>query len=240
MNLNKRLIPVLLLDQKGLYKTTKFKKAKYVGDPINALKIFNEQGVDEIAILNFKKKSIDKDLLNYLSQIASEAFIPLSFGGGVRSVSEISQLFKIGFEKVIINSEIFNEQMISEAIQKFGSQSIVASIDIKKTIFKGYQHIVQGKNYELDSTIEYINHTGFGEVLVQDVSREGTMTGPDLSLISKLEKKFNSPMVFSGGFGNVSEIKTVLNNFNISAVAVGSLCVYFGKEKGVLINYPKL
>ena len=182
---NTRIIPVLLLRNKGLYKTVKFKEEKYIGDPINAIKIFNEKDVDELILLDIEattsKKGPDFEVIK---NIASECFMPLGYGGGINNMSQIDQLFKIGVEKVIINSASYvNAGLIKEAAAKYGSQSIVASIDVKKNLWGKYELYSHAgtlkQKMDLTARLKELEQQGAGEIFINSLDKDGTMTGYD-------------------------------------------------------------
>jgi cyclase len=237
-----RVIPVILLSKSGMVKTVKFKTPIYIGDPINAVRIFNEKEVDEIIVLdidatrfmigpNFKK----------IEEIASEAFMPLAYGGGIQSINQIEKLFKIGVEKVVINSAIYGDsKLLTEASKIFGSQSIVASIDVKKDFFGNY-HLYSNagakkEKIDLLSCIERVQDEGAGEVIINSIDQDGTMAGYDLVLIGKISHKFKVPFVVIGGAGAVDHLRLAINA-GASAVAAGSMFVFHGRHKAVLISY---
>lgn len=239
-----RLIPVLLLENGGLYKTRKFKSPVYIGDPINTVKIFNELKVDELIILGFmaskKGAAIDFDLLG---EIASEAFIPLSYGGGVSSISQIRKLFSVGFEKVVLNTAFLKDpSFVKKAVATFGSQSITIGIDYKIDIFgrrKIYSHAGVDHNYNAVSEAIYdADILNVGEIFLSCVSNDGEMKGIDKAFIVKVHNKLNLPIVGCGGLKNKNEINDLFSS-GIEAVAGGSIFVYKGKQRGILISYPE-
>jgi len=239
-----RLIPILLLKGQGLVKTVKFSKPKYVGDPINAIKIFNDKEVDELVFLDIDASS-EKRGPNFdvLTDISSECFMPLAYGGGITTIDEIEKIFSIGFEKVILNSAaIKNPKLIEEAAKIWGNQSIVGSIDYKKGILgkrKVYDHVA-GKNTKLEvlEHAENLVNTGVGELIINCVDRDGMMNGYDIEFISHLASKITVPLVAAGGAGSLDDIKIVLKGTGVSAASAGSMFVFHGPHKAVLINYP--
>ena len=240
-----RLIPCLLLDQKKLIKTVQFKNPKYIGDPVNTIKIFNDKFVDEIAILDItaSKKRFEPDF-HLIERIASECFVPLSYGGGISSFNQVKTIFSLGIEKVLINSNTFeNPSLIRECADYFGSQSIIAGIDVKKRIWG--RHVVYNhkskKKTSLDP-IEYSKHLeslGAGELFLTSIDNEGRMEGLDLELIKKVSKKVSIPVIACGGAKDLLNAKQGIDA-GASAVGVGSLVVYQGPHKAVLINFPDL
>lgn len=242
--LRHRIIPTLLLKNNGLVKTTKFKKPVYVGDPINAVKIFNEKEVDELVILDITATNEKKEITyDKIEEIVSESFMPIGYGGGIHKTEQIEKLFKIGVEKIILNSSAFsNPKLIKEASDIYGSQSIVVSIDIKKDFFGNYKiHSNSGtlkQKKELITSVQEFEALGAGEILVNSIDRDGTMTGYDLTLIQQVSNNLTIPMVASGGAGKVEHFSEAINN-GASAVAAGAMFVFHGKHRAVLISYPK-
>lgn len=236
-----RIIPVLTLREEYLVKTTKFKKDKYIGDPINAVRIFNDKEVDELIIIDMdatKNKRINFPLLK---KIANESFMPLGYAGGVKTIKDIQELFSIGFEKVgINNNNIESMNLIKEASKKFGSQSIIAIADIKKNIFgknKIYNYIK--KRTTNDQPIEFIKRLeqeGAGEIIIQFVDKDGTMQGYDIENIEEITKQITVPIVVLGGAKTEQDIDKAIQA-GASAAAAGSMFVFYGPHKAVLINY---
>ena len=239
-----RLIPTLLLDGNGLVKTVSFKKKTYIGDPINTVRLFNDMEVDELTLLDINTAK-NKEGINYtlLKDIASECFMPLAYGGGIKSLDDIGRMFEIGFEKVIINSAtISNPKIIIEASKLFGAQSIVGSIDVKKNIWGKQQVVINGATKSIKTNpVEHairLKNMGCGELLLTSVDREGKMEGFDINLIQSVTSKVDIPVIASGGAGNLSDFQKAIYIGKASAVAAGSLFVYQSKTKGILINYP--
>lgn len=244
MNTRPRIIPTLLIEDKGLVKTINFSKSRYLGDPINAVKIFNDKGVDELCILDIKATLEGRGPdFEYLQDIASEAFVPLSYGGGITSIEEIKKLFYIGYEKIIINTEfIKNPELVREASKFAGSQSIVVSIDVK-TEFLGRRncYIKSGTEKIKRNPIELAKiaeECGAGEILLNSISKDGIMNGFDLELIRKVSESVSIPVIACGGAKDINDLKLAFKDGKADAVAAGSMFVYYGKQKAVLINYP--
>ena len=239
-----RVIPCLLLKHGGLVKTIKFDKPNYLGDPINAVKIFNEKMVDELCIMDIEAsvKGCGPDF-SLLSDIATEAFMPLSYGGGITTIEEIRELFRIGLEKVILNTAfVKHPEIVKEAVSIAGSQSIVVSIDAKKNLTGRYTAFINdGKEKTSISPVELAvlaEKQGAGELIINSIDRDGKMQGYDLELIKNVTNAVEIPVVACGGAGNMQDIKSVLIEANVHAAAAGSMFVYYGKKKAVLINYP--
>lgn len=239
-----RLIPCLLLKENGLVKTVNFNKYNYVGDPINTCRIFNELEVDELTFLDIRASVENKEPdYKILQEISEECFMPVSYGGGIKSLHQVEKILGIGFEKVIINtSAIENKKIISEIASNFGSQSLIVSIDYKKNIFGKYQIYGRSgtKNYKLHPVewAKEIKEYGAGEILLTSIDREGTWKGFDVELTKQVTEKVNLPVIANGGAGNIEDIVEVVNSGGASAVALGSMVVYQAKDMGVLVNFP--
>jgi imidazole glycerol-phosphate synthase subunit HisF len=242
--LRTRVIPCLLLKNHGLVKTVKFKDPTYVGDPINAVRIFNEKEVDELLFLDITA-SVEgrRPPFNIISEIASECFMPLGYGGGIRSLEDIRTLFFSGVEKACINScAVENPALIKSASDTFGSQSIVVSIDVRKNLLgKNVVYTYSGRRNTGLDPVEYakrVEEMGAGEILLNSIDRDGTMQGYDVELVRKLSDAVTIPVVACGGAGKLKDICEVLDKGGASAAAAGSLFVFHGKHRAVLISYP--
>lgn len=242
--LMKRIIPCLLLKKLGLVKTVKFKNPKYVGDPINAVKIFNEKEVDELIILDITATVENtRPQFELLSRITKEAFIPFAYGGGVRSLGDLEKLFSLGVEKVSINSySVENPEFIKRASDYVGSQSIIVSIDVKKNLFGKYEVYTHGgkrpANLEPVKFAMQMEKMGAGEILINSINRDGTMVGYDIELIKSVANAVSVPVIACGGAGRIEDFSKVVTECNVSAMAAGSIFVFHGKHRAVLINYP--
>lgn len=235
-----RVIPCLLLKDGGLVKTVKFSNPVYIGDPINAVKIFNEKEVDELVLLDTVVEGRGPSI-KLISEIAGECFMPLGYGGGVRSIEDIREIFNLGVEKIIINSyAVENPIFIKQAAKIFGSQSIIVSIDVKKENGKDKIFIHNGKKETGLNPVEFtikIAEMGAGEILLTSINRDGTMDGYDVELIKKVSKAVNIPVIASGGAGKLEDFASAVES-GASAVAAGSMFVFYGSNHAVLINYP--
>lgn len=239
-----RVIPVLLLQNKGLYKTVKFDKGKYIGDPINAVKIFNEKQCDELIFLDITASKLKKEIdFKLVGEIASECFMPLAYGGGIYNSFQIEKLLKTGVEKIIINSVLFdNPGFVAEAVRNFGSSTIVASIDVKKNLlgkYNLYSHSrksLPGKSVS-DFSV-WIEEQNVGEIMINVVDNDGMMKGYDTQLAQKISEPLSMPVVFCGGCRDFEDISNLLTATQVSAAAVGSYFVFHGPHRGVLISYP--
>jgi cyclase len=239
-----RVIPVLLCNLEGsLVKTQKFKKPIYVGDPVNAVKIFNDKEVDELIFLDITATSQGrKPNLKYIKEIATEAFMPLCYGGGLTNTDDIRAVIKAGIEKVAINSALEKDpDLISRTADILGSSSTVASIDVKKDIWGKYRVAVRNASKNLTIPVlefaQMLEERGAGEIVLNSVDRDGTMEGFDLKLIEEISQKVSIPLIACGGAGNIRHLKQAIQA-GASAVAAGSMFVFQGKHRAVLISYP--
>ena len=242
--LRARIIPVLLLKDKGLVKTVKFKKARYVGDPINAVKIFNDKGADELIFLDIQASIYGKTPdLDLIKRIANEAFVPFGYGGGIRDLKTAEKILKLGCEKLIINSVLLeNPKFVKELADAFGSQSVVVSIDVKKNIFGNYLVYGYSGTKKLASSplifAQYCENLGAGEIIINSIDRDGTYKGYDIKLLSEISLHINVPLVALGGARNYDDFKMILKKTKVHSVAAGSIFVFYGPHKAVLIQYP--
>jgi cyclase len=243
--LRPRIIPCLLVHEKGLVKSVQFKNYKYVGDPINAVRIFNEKEADELMLLDIdasiKKKEPD---YNLIKNIASECRMPLCYGGGIKNVEQAQIIFSLGVEKIALSSILIKSpKLITDIASKVGSQSVVAVLDIKKKLFGGYEvYINNGKNSTGINPIEFakqIEDLGAGEIVINSIDNDGMMNGYDLKLVEQVRKATSLPMTVLGGAGSLSDISNLIQNYGIIGAAAGSLFVFKGVYKAVLINYPE-
>lgn len=239
-----RVIPVLLIHQGGVYKTTKFNKPIYIGDPINAIRLFNDMEVDEIAVLDIDASKHNRGPnFEMIEMLASEAFMPFAYGGGISTTSQAGAVLRCGIEKIILNHAIQdNTALISKCAGEIGSQSIVASIDYKKTIFGGikcFDHVV-GQTIDSKSVVDFAHDAekaGAGEILLNSVDRDGTMSGLDVKLLEAIAASINVPIIACGGAGKLEHLSEA-EQCGASAIAAGSMFVFHGKQRGVLISYP--
>lgn len=242
--LTTRVIPCLLLAEGGLVKTVRFKKPRYIGDPINAVKILNDKFVDEIALFDVtatrSERAPDFDLVE---KIISEAFMPFCYGGGIRTVADAQNLFTLGVEKVSVNAATLDHpDLISRLADRFGSQSVVAGIDIKRGLWGGprvYRH-ASGRRLAVSPAdhARHVQELGAGELFVTSVDRDGTMSGYDLDVLSSITTAVDIPVIACGGAGSLADMVEVVAETGASAAAAGSLFVYQGPRRAVLINYP--
>ena len=240
----KRLYPTLLLEDKTFVKSQKFRNNRYVGNPLNTVQIFNQIGVDEIAILDIKafKNGIN---FSYLSQIAREAFVPLAYGGGITSVEDAVKVVSLGFEKIILCSSFLDGESVSKDIANtIGSSSCALCLNLKKGFFSSDYYLYDHRNNkrlakfntELLKTIEDF---GFGEIIVQSVDCEGTWSGYSKEVVRLIEQ-FNTdlPIVYLGGVNSCDEIKELMEVKKISAVSLSSFVLFQRKDQGVVLSFP--
>jgi imidazole glycerol-phosphate synthase subunit HisF len=241
--LKHRVIPALLLRDGGLVKTRQFKDAKYVGDPINAIRIFNEKEVDELMVLDIvaSKHGREPDYA-MIELFAGECFMPLCYGGGVSTVEQAARIFDLGVEKISLQSAAINDiTLISRIAERFGSQSVVVSVDIKRNWLNrpGLHQSSTGKTRKL-AWLDFARQAvaaGAGEVLINAVDRDGEMQGMDLDLIREASAALTVPLIALGGVGSLQDIKAAVDA-GASAVAAGAFFVFHGPHRAVLITYP--
>ncbi|OGB20899.1 MAG: imidazole glycerol phosphate synthase subunit HisF [Burkholderiales bacterium RIFCSPLOWO2_02_FULL_57_36] len=239
-----RVIPCLLLKGQGLVKTVKYKDPKYVGDPINAIKIFNDKEVDELMLLDITASVEGRGpSFEIIKDVASECFMPLAYGGGIRNLDDIRRILATGVEKVVLNTAaIGNPELIQRAAQEFGSQAIVVSIDVKKRLFGGYEVMsARGSRktgFDPVSFAKRVVELGAGELLVSAIDRDGMQQGYDLELVEQVTSAVNVPVISSGGAASVDDFIQVCAKSGAAAVAAGSMFVFTGPHRAVLITYP--
>lgn len=238
-----RIIPVLLLHKGGLVKSIQFKKHQYVGDPINAVKIFNEKEVDEIIVLDIDASAANRPPnFSAVEEICGEAFMPLAYGGGVKSLSDAQKILYNGAEKVIVNTALLEHPKVVESIAKqFGNQSLVASIDYKKTMF-GHQKVFtqNGKHktkwHPLDLA-KKAEELGAGEIMLNAIDRDGTYKGYDVDMLEQVSSALSIPVIACGGASSTACFKQAIQH-GASALAAGSMFVFQRPNQAVLISYP--
>ena len=244
--LRPRIIPSLLIKDKGLVKTVNFKNPIYVGDPINAVRIFNEKEVDELAIFDIDATHLNKEPdYSLIERLANQSMMPLCYGGGVKTVEQAQRIFSLGIEKIALSSAvIINPNLITQISDRVGSQSMIVVLDVKKKLFGGYEvYINNGKKATGINPFKFVEQAqrlGAGEIVINCIDRDGLMNGYDLDLIKKVRDKITLPMTVLGGAGSLDDIKKVIDEHGVIGVAAGSLFVFKGPYKAVLINYPNL
>lgn len=241
--LNVRVIPCLLLRCGGLVKSVKFKNHRYVGDPINAVRIFNDKEVDELVFLDIgARTSNNGPNFDLLADIASEAFMPLGYGGGIRNFEDIKKLYALGVEKVILNTIAhMAPDLVSRAVEYAGSSGVVVSTDVRKSLLGNYSVVTHcGTKVTSYHPVEYarkMENLGVGEILLNSINRDGTMEGYDLDLVNQVSHAVSIPVVAVGGAGNIGHFKDAVDA-GASAVGAGSMFVFHGKHRAILITYP--
>ena len=237
-----RIIPVLLLDKGGLYKTVRFDKPNYVGDPINTVKIFNDKEADELVVLDFRA-TLEQRRPDFekITEIAGEAFMPMAYGGGIRNLDDAKRVFDCGYEKVVLNSVLYDDLSLAESIASvYGAQSVVASIDVKKNWLGRTRCFARsgtrdtGKSPE-EWARELENH-GAGEIMLHSIRQDGTWEGYDLPLISSVSHAVGIPVIACGGAASTGDFRQAVEA-GASAAAAGSMFVYQKKGMGVLISF---
>lgn len=245
--LRSRITPCLLVHKKGLVKTVGFKDPKYVGDPINAVKIFNEKEVDELMVLDIDATAEGRGPdFEMIKNLAVECRMPFCYGGGVTTVEQAKKIIRLGAEKVAISAAAVNDiNIVSEIGNAVGVQSVVVVLDAKKKSFLGvggyelYTH--NGKKatgIKVKDFVQKLDRIGVGEIVVNSIDRDGKMEGYDQALIDLVREATDVPITVIGGAGNLDDIKNIISKYKIIGVAAGSLFVFKGKYKAVLINYP--
>lgn len=239
-----RVIPCLLLRGSGLVKTVKFKDPRYLGDPRNTVKIFNEKEVDELVLLDILATPEDRPLqFDLVREIVSEAFMPLAYGGGLRTLDDCRQMLQLGVEKVVINSHaVADPSFITKAASEFGSQSVVVALDVRRSIFGRYEVLTCGGRKSTDADpitlAQRMAAAGAGELIITAIDRDGTMQGYDLQLVRSVSDAVDIPVVACGGAGTIQHLAEGVRIGRASAVAAGSMFVFQGKHRAVLISFP--
>lgn len=243
--LRSRITPCLLVHKKGLVKTVGFKDPKYVGDPINAVKIFNEKEVDELMVLDIDASVEGRGPdFTLIKNLAVECRMPFCYGGGVTTVEQAKKIISLGAEKVALSSAAVNDfDLIPKISEAVGVQSVVVVLDVKKkALFGGYEiYIHNGKKatgLKVKEFVERLDKVGVGEIVINSIDRDGKMEGYDFSLIDLVREATEGPMTVLGGAGSLEDIKSVICKYKIIGVSAGSLFVFKGKYRAVLISYP--
>lgn len=242
--LRPRIIPCLLVRNKGLVKTVKFDASKYIGDPINAVKIFNEKEADELIVIDIDATTngIPPDF-SMIQKLAAECRMPLCYGGGVKTVEQAKKIISLGVEKIAVSSEaIINPQLISSIADAIGNQSVIVVLDVKKSIFGKYEVMTHnGKNKTGFTPVELAKRAeklGAGEIVINSIDQDGQMQGYDLTLATKVRESITIPMTVIGGAGTLTNIKELVTHCGVIGAAAGSIFVFKGSYRAVLINYP--
>lgn len=243
--LRPRIIPCLLVKDKGLVKTVGFKDPKYVGDPINAVRIFNEKEVDELMVLDIDATRDNREPdFKMIEHLAAECRMPLCYGGGVKTVEQAQRIFELGVEKIAISSiAIENPDIVAKIAKRVGNQSVIVVLDVKKSFWGGKYEVWthNGQKNTHKSPIELakkFEELGAGEIVINSIDHDGVMKGYDFNLIDKVRESITLPMSVLGGAGSLQDIAELIRKHGIIGAAAGSLFVFKGVYKAVLINYP--
>jgi len=242
--LRPRIIPCLLVKDKGLVKTVQFKAPKYVGDPINAVRIFNEKQVDELTVLDIDASAENREPdYKMIENLAAECRMPLCYGGGVKTVDQAQRIFSLGVEKIAISSAaVENPDLVTKIAERVGIQSVVVILDVKKRVWGGYEvYINNGKKATSKDPLQLVKQfekLGAGEVVINSIDQDGVMKGYDLDLAEKIRNITNLPLTVLGGAGSLDHIGQLISRFGIIGASAGSLFVFKGIYRAVLINYP--
>ena len=240
-----RIIPVLLLRNQVLVKTRRFGEGTYIGDPINAVRIFNDSMADEMVVLDINATRESRTVsLDFVRNLGEEAEMPFAVGGGIKTIDQIRQIINAGAEKVIIGTAAAeNPTFIKEAAETFGSSTIVVCMDVKKKVLGGKEvKIRNGNRSSGKKPVEFAQEMealGVGELIIQSIDNDGMRKGYDVDLIKSVADSVSIPVVALGGAGSFSDMKEAFKNGNASGLAAGSLFVFHANSNGVLINYPE-
>lgn len=242
--LRPRIIPVLLYQDDGLVKTVKFKNSKYVGDPLNAVKIYNEKKADELIFLDIDA-TVKNLSPNYklIEKIANQSRMPICYGGGIKTAEQAKRIFSLGIEKIALSSiGISNPAIITKIASEVGNQSVVIVLDIKKSLlgkYELYTHNATTKSkVDIEKYVKSLRELGAGEIVVNNIDRDGTLKGYDLDLITYISSLTDLPITSVGGVGKIEHFQSLLQHCDITGLGAGSLFVFKGRYKAVLINYP--
>jgi cyclase len=242
--LKPRVIPCLLVHNKGLVKTVKFKDSKYVGDPLNAVKIFNEKEADELVVLDIDATVEGREPdYKMIENLAAECRMPLCYGGGVKTVEQAQKILNLGVEKIALSSAIVNNtELVKNIAKEVGSQSVVAIIDVKKKTFGGYSVFTHNGtkkcSVKLGDYIKDLQENGVGEIVINSIDNDGSLQGYDFKLIEGIKPLIKTPLTILGGAKDLNNIQEAIETFGVIGCAAGSIFVFKGKYKAVLINYP--
>lgn len=237
-------MPCLLMSNGALVKTVRFKSPTYVGDPVNAVRIFNQKEVDELVLLDIEATTHHRGIdYETLEKVVSECFMPICYGGGVNTLEDMRRLFSLGVEKISLGAAAFeNPDLIRQASAEFGSQAIVVTLDVRKGLLGGYSvRTHQGRKDTRLHPVEAAKNMeklGAGEILLNLIDRDGTWSGFDLKLIREVTNAIGLPVIVCGGAGSLQDVRSAVTEGRASAVAIGSMAVFQGKDLGVLIKFP--
>jgi len=242
--LRPRIIPCLLLQDNGLVKTVNFKNPKYVGDPINAVRIFNEKEVDELVFFDIDATVLNNEP-NYslIERISNQSRMPLCYGGGIKTVEQAKRVFGLGVEKIALSSSVIdNPSLITQIGDQVGAQSVIVVLDVKKKLFGGYEVFThngkKARGIDPFKFIKKVQKLGAGEIVINSIDKDGLMNGYDMSLIKKIREITSLPITVLGGAGSIEHLAEIIEKNGIIGASAGSLFVFKGPYKAVLINYP--
>lgn len=242
--LRTRVIPCLLLRGEGLVKTTRFKEPRYVGDPTNAIRIFNDKEVDELILLDITASREGRGpAFGAIRDFASECFMPVGYGGGIRSLADAREVLALGIEKIIVNTmALHRPELVAEISREFGAQAVVVSIDARKKLLGGYEVMAAGGTEKTGlSPVDHARRMvelGAGEIFLNAIDRDGTGSGYDIALVRSVAQAVTVPVIACGGAGSLADFGAAVTDGHASAVAAGSMFVFHGKHRAVLISYP--
>ncbi|MEK8022814.1 MAG: AglZ/HisF2 family acetamidino modification protein [Candidatus Hydrogenedentota bacterium] len=238
-----RLIPVLLLSRRKVVKTLRFEDPKYIGDPVNIVRIFNGKEVDEIVILDIdatREKRVPD--FRHLAEIAGECFMPMAYGGGLRSLDDMKQAFRAGVEKVVLNTAaVEHPDLVTAAAQRFGSQSVVVSLDFRTTEGMARVATISGSrdtSRDPVSAARHMEHSGAGEIILTSIDRDGSMSGYDLEMTRAVANSIDIPLIACGGAGSLDDCARVVKEAGAAAAAAGSFFIFCGNRDAILVTYP--
>jgi cyclase len=243
--LTPRAIPCLLLRGNGFVKTVRFREPTYLGDPVNIVRLFNDKEVDELIVLDVTATPERRSpRLDFIAQLAGECFMPLCYGGGVSRIEDMQALYALGVEKVALTTSAVSEpRLVSAAAELFGSQSVVVGIDVKRNWRGRYQVMThagrRGTGLDPVAHAVHLQEQGAGEILLNSVDRDGTMEGYDLDLVRSVTRAVTIPVIACGGAGSVEHLAAAVFQGGAAAAAAGSLFVFQGRNRAVLVNYPE-
>jgi cyclase len=239
-----RLMPCLLMSNGALVKTIRFKEGSYVGDPVNAVRIFNQKEVDELILLDIHATTQSRGIdFETLEKVVSECFMPICYGGGVRTLEDMRRLYAMGIEKISLGAAAFEvPDLVRQASSEFGAQAVVVTLDVKKGLLG--RSTVRTRNGSHDTkmsppeAVRAFEAQGAGELLLYSIDRDGTWSGFDIKLVEAVSQAASVPVVATGGAGSLEDVKAAVKQAGASAVAIGSMAVFQGKDLGVLIKFP--
>jgi len=240
-----RIIPCLLIHNKGLVKTVKFNDHKYVGDPINAVRIFNEKEVDELMVIDIDATAKNREPdYKLIENLAAECRMPICYGGGIKTADQAQRIFSLGVEKIAVSSAAMSDiSLVTNIAERVGNQSVVVVLDIKKSLLRSRYEIwthnaTQNTGKDPVKVAVAIEDAGAGEIVINSIDADGTMKGYDLTIIQKVREKIKIPMTVIGGAGTLEDVGSLIRQYGIIGAAAGSLFVFKGKYRAVLISYP--